>query len=451
MGHAVPPALDLQIAERALDGRLGIGLPTSRFRWWQMSLIGLTVRSMLQELTLDFLDRPLSEVDPEVAEELERSLPAIAATQQLAVDRARRLFGAESANMAPHSATQANAAVYHALLEPGDMILALDPAHGGRIAPNPPVDLSGRQYNVVTYHVDRDTSLVDMDEVERIAFMRRPRLILAGWSAYPRILDFARFRAIADAIGAYLLVDMSHFAGLVAAGLHANPVPFADVVTSTIHRTLGGTRGGMILSTESLAPRIAAQVHPGAVPLAHVIAGKAVSLGIAASEEHRERQERALAGARALGSRLLGAGGGASVLTGGTDVHLVLCDLRESVVDGIGAEARLASIGITVSRIPMPFDPRPHAVASGLSIGTQALACRGLKLEDFVELGAIIANTLDPYGFADRRAALADRAAAIAERYPLRSAVSAPHQLKTAGWSLKFPRSPLPPATAAAS
>ncbi len=227
---------------------------------------------------------------------------------------------------------------------------------------------------------------------------------------------------------------MSHFAGLVAAGLHANPVPFADVVTSTIHQTLGGTRGGMILSTERLAARIAAQVHPGAVPLAHVIAGKAVSLGIAASEEHRERQERALAGARALASGLLGVGGGVGVLTGGTDVHLVLCDLRESVVDGIGAEARLASIGIIVSRIPMPFDPRPHAVASGLRIGTQALACRGLQLEDFVELGAIVANALDPYGFADRRAALADRAAAIAERYPLRSAVGAPAPAGSAGW-----------------
>ena len=371
--------------------------------------------------------------------------------EQLAVDRACRLFGAEQANVKPRSAAQANAAVYRALLEPGAMVLALDPAHGGQITPGAPTDISGSPYHVVTYHVDHDTSMVDMNEVERVALEHRPHLILAGWSAYPRMLDFRRFRAIADAVGAYLLVDMSHFAGLVAAGLHPNPVPFADVVTTTIDKTLGGTRGGMILSIEPLAGRIAAQVHaaPDRGVLMHEIAGKAVILGIAGSDSYRERQERALAGARAVAGRLLAAGHGISVLTGGTDVRLVLCDLRNSAVDGLGGEARLASVGINVSRVAMPFDPRPHVVSSGLRIGTQALASRGLQVKDFAEVGAIIADALNPYGFADRHAGLAERAAAIVDRYPLNSRPEAP--AASQGVVVNFPRSPLPPAVAAAS
>jgi glycine hydroxymethyltransferase len=411
----------------------------------------LTSQSMIQELPLDFVDRPLSEAEPEIAETLERFRPAVEVAERLAVDRARRLFGADHANVKPHSATQANASVYHALLEPGDTIMALDPVHGGRIAPNPPAEVSGRPYEVLSYHVSRDTSLIDMDEVERIALRRRPRLILAGWSAYSRVLDFERFRAIADEVGAYLLVDMSHFAGLVAAGLHPNPVPFADVVTTTIYKTAGGTRGGMILSTEPLAAKIATEVHtgPDSGVLAREIAGKAVTLGVAASDSYRKRQERALAGARAVAGRLLAGGHGIGVLTGGTDVHLVLCDLRESAVDGLGAEARLASVGITVSRVAMPFDPRPHVVSSGLRIGTQALASRGLQVKDFAEVGAIIADALNPYGFADRHAGLAERAAAIVDRYPLYSLPDAPPAGQ--GVVVKFPRSPLPPAAAAAS
>lgn len=429
---------------------------------------------MIQELPLDFLDTPLSEVGPEIADELERqqqrleligsgsvgasrlpecrgSVRNLEIAEQLAVDRACRLFGAEHANVKPHSATQANAAVYRALLEPGATILALDPTHGGQIAPGAPADISGSPYRVVTYHVDRDTSMVDMNDVERLALEHQPGLILAAWSAYPRVLDFQRFRAIADAVGAYLLVDMSHFAGLVAAGLHPNPVPFADVVTTTIYKTLGGTRGGMILSTEPLAGRIATQVHagPDSGVLAHEIAGKAVTLGIAASDSYRERQERALAGARAVAARLLGAGHGIGVLTGGTDVHLVLCDLRESAVDGLGGEARLASVGMTVSRVAMPFDPRPHVVSSGLRIGTQALASRGLQVKDFADVGAIIADALNPYGFADRHAGLAERAAAIVDRYPLYSRPAAP--APGHGVVVNFPRSPLAPAAAAAS
>ena len=429
---------------------------------------------MIQELPLDFLDTPLSEVGPEIADELERqqqrleligsgsvgasrlpecrgSVRNVEIAEQLAVDRACRLFGAEHANVKPHSATQANAAVYRALLEPGGTILALDPTHGGQITPGAPADISGSPYRVVTYHVDRDTSMVDMNDIERLALEHQPGLILAAWSAYPRVLDFRRFRAIADAVGAYLLVDMSHFAGLVAAGLHPNPVPFADVVTTTIYKTLGGTRGGMILSTEPLAGRIAAQVHagPDSGVLAHEIAGKAVTLEIAGSDSYRERQERALAGARAVAARLLRAGHGIGVLTGGTDVHLVLCDLRESAVDGLGGEARLASVGITVSRVAMPFDPRPHAVSSGLRIGTQALASRGLQVKDFAEVGAIIADALNPYGFADRHAGLAERASAIVDRYPLYSRPDAP--APGHGVVVNFPRSPLAPAAAAAS
>jgi glycine hydroxymethyltransferase len=247
-------------------------------------------------------------------------------------------------------------------------------------------------------------------------------MIIAGWSAYPRQLDFARFKEIADSVGAYLLVDMAHFAGLVAAGLHPSPVPFADVVTTTIHKTIGGGRGGMILCKEEHAKKIDSAVFPGQQggPLEHIIAGKAVALRIATSEAFRERQERTLAGARAVGAELLGAGGGVSVLTGGTDVHLVLCDLRESELDGKQAEDRLHSIGITVNRNAVPFDPRPPAVSSGLRIGSPALATRGLQVDDFVEVGKIIAATLNPDGpFEDRRAELAERVSAVAERYPL--------------------------------
>jgi glycine hydroxymethyltransferase len=252
-------------------------------------------------------------------------------------------------------------------------------------------------------------------------------VILAGWSAYPRILDFERFRAIADLVDAYLVVDMAHFAGLVAAGLHPNPVPYADVVTTTIHKTIGGGRGGMILSTEELGKKIDSAVFPGQQggPLEHVIAGKAVALRIAASEPFRERQERTLAGARAVAAELLSAGSGVNVLTGGTDVHLLLTDLRESELDGKQAEDRLAAVGITVNRNAVPFDPRPPAVSSGLRIGTPALATRGLQVEDFTEIGRIIGEALTASDFDARQAELAERAGAIAERYPLYSALGA--------------------------
>jgi glycine hydroxymethyltransferase len=266
-----------------------------------------------------------------------------------------------------------------------------------------------------------------MDEVARIAREHRPKMIIAGWSAYPRQLDFARFREICDEVGAYLMVDMAHFAGLVATGLHPSPVPYADVVTTTIHKTLGGPRSGAILCKEEYAKKINSAVFPGQQggPLEHAIAAKAVALRIAMSDAFRERQERTLAGARAVAEALLGAGSGVGVLTGGTDVHLVLCDLRESELDGQQAEDRMHSVGITVNRNAVPFDPRPPMVSSGLRIGTPALATRGLQQEDFVEIGRILAAALQPGDFESQRGELAERAAAIAERYPLYAGLGA--------------------------
>jgi glycine hydroxymethyltransferase len=421
---------------------------------------------MSTELPADFFNRPLAEVDPEIAEVLDselerqqRTLEMIASenfvpvsvlecqgsvltnkyaegypgrryyggcefvdiAEQLAIDRAKSLFGAEHANVQPHAGAQANAAAYQALMQPGDTLMGLELAHGGHLTHGMKINFSGRLYNIVAYHVDRDTSIVDMDEVEQLAREHRPKAILAGWSAYPRFLDFERFRAIADDVGAYLIVDMAHFAGLVAAGLHPSPVPFADVVTTTTHKTIGGARGGMILCKEELAKKVDSAVFPGQQggPLEHVIAGKAVALRIAASESFRERQRRTVAGATAVAEQMLGAGAGINVLTGGSDVHLVLADLRESELDGKQAEDRLAAVGITVNRNAVPFDPRPPAVSSGLRIGTPALATRGLQVDDFTEVGRIIAEALSAPDFETRRAELAERASAIAERYPL--------------------------------
>ncbi len=426
----------------------------------------------MTNLPADYFNAPLAEVDPEIASliagELERqqqTLEMIASenfvplsvleaqgsvltnkyaegypgrryyggcefvdrSEQLAIDRAKSLFGAEHANVQPHAGAQANIAVYHALLTPGDKLMGLELAHGGHLTHGMKLNASGRLYEIVTYGVDRETSLIDMDEVARIAREQRPKMIVAGWSAYPRQLDFVRFREIADEVGAYLFVDMAHFAGLVAAGLHPSPVPYADVVATTIHKTLGGPRSGMILCREQHAKKIDSAVFPGQQggPLEHVIAAKAVALKIAASEAFRERQERTLAGARSLAAALLGAGQGVSVLTGGTDVHLVLVDLRASELDGKQAEDRLHAIGITVNRNAIPFDPRPPMVTSGLRIGTPALATRGLQASDFSEIGEIIVAALAPGDFDALRDELAERTAAIAERYPLYATLAA--------------------------
>ncbi|MEU6752085.1 serine hydroxymethyltransferase [Actinomadura nitritigenes] len=342
-------------------------------------------------------------------------------TEQLAIDRAKSLFGAEHANVQPHSGAQANTAVYFALLQHGDTILGLDLAHGGHLTHGMRLNYSGKVLNVVPYHVRAEDGLVDMDEVASLAAEHRPKMIVAGWSAYPRQLDFAAFREIADSVGALLMVDMAHFAGLVAAGLHPSPVPYADIVTTTTHKTLGGPRGGLILAREEYGKKINSAVFPGMQggPLEHVIAAKAVALKIAASDEFKARQAVTVEGAKILAERLLAedsAKAGVKVLTGGTDVHLVLVDLVDSELTGRDAEDRLHEIGITVNRNAVPNDPRPPMVTSGLRIGTPALATRGFTAEDFAEVADVIALALQPSFDAG---ALSARVKALADKHPL--------------------------------
>jgi glycine hydroxymethyltransferase len=343
-------------------------------------------------------------------------------TETLAIERLKSLFGASYANVQPHSGATANAAAMAALLKPGDTILGLDLAHGGHLTHGMRLNFSGKLYQVVAYHVRDDSSLVDMDEVRALAQEHRPALIIAGWSAYPRQLDFAAFRAIADEVGARLMVDMAHFAGLVAAGLHPSPVPHAHVTTTTTHKTLGGPRGGAILTNDDeVAKKIRSSVFPGQQggPLEHVIAAKAVAFKMAASEEFAERQRRTLEGAAILGQRLVADDMrevGVSVLTGGTDVHLVLVDLRDSELDGQQAEDRLHEIGITVNRNAVPNDPRPPMVTSGLRIGTPALATRGFGPEEFTEVADVIAAALTPQADLE---SLRKRVVDLAQRFPL--------------------------------
>jgi len=346
--------------------------------------------------------------------------------ETLAIERAKELFGAEHANVQPHGGATANAAAYMALLAPGDRVLGMRLDHGGHLTHGMKLNFSGKLYEIVAYGVSDEDSRVDMDELRKIAEETRPKMILGGWSAYPRQLDWARFREIADSVGAYLMVDMAHFAGLVAAGEHPSPVPHADVVTTTIHKTLGGSRGGMILCREEFAKKVNSSVFPGQQggPLMHIIAGKAVSLKIAQSELFRERQRRTRTGAEALAEELLAAG--VNVLTGGTDVHLVLADLRDSELAGPDAEERLAQIGITVNRNAVPNDPRPPMVTSGLRIGTPAMATRGLQDEDFHEIGKIIGEALTGVFSESDRAGLSERTRALAERYPLYPHLASP-------------------------
>jgi glycine hydroxymethyltransferase len=344
--------------------------------------------------------------------------------EQLAIDRVKALFGAEAANVQPHSGAQANAAAMAAVLEPGDTILGLDLAHGGHLTHGMRLNYSGKLYHAIAYHVRESDLLLDMAEVEALALEHRPKLIVAGWSAYSRQLDFAEFRRIADLVGAYLMVDMAHFAGLVAAGLHPNPVPFADLVTTTTHKTLGGPRGGVILSTGALAKKVNSAVFPGQQggPLEHVIAAKAVAFRLAASDAFAQRQQRTLSGARVLAERLLAddvAAAGISVVSGGTDVHLVLVDLRHSELDGKQAEDRLHQIGITVNRNAVPFDPRPPMISSGLRIGTPALATRGFGDQEFREVADIIALALTTDFTDDRAAELRGRVGTLTEKFPL--------------------------------
>jgi glycine hydroxymethyltransferase len=345
--------------------------------------------------------------------------------EQLAIDRVKALFGAEYANVQPHSGAQANAAAMAALLKPGDTILGLALAHGGHLTHGMHLNFSGKLYKVAAYHVREDDHRVDMAQVEELAREHRPQVIIAGWSAYPRQLDFAEFRRIADEVGAYLMVDMAHFAGLVAAGLHPSPVPHAHVVTSTTHKTLGGPRGGIILTNDAaLAKKFNSSVFPGQQggPLEHVIAAKAVSFKLAAEPEFKERQQRTLAGAQILAERLLqedSRAAGINVVSGGTDVHLVLVDLRASELDGKQAEDRLHRVGITVNRNAVPFDPRPPMVSSGVRIGTPALATRGFDLDAFREVADIISLALRPDTDDAGLAALRGRVDVLANRFPL--------------------------------
>lgn len=338
--------------------------------------------------------------------------------EQLAIERAKEIFGAEHANVQPHSGAQANNAAYMALLEPGDTFLGLALDHGGHLSHGMRLNVSGRLYHPVPYHVRREDHLVDMDEVERLAKEHKPKLIVAGWSAYPRQLDFAAFREIADSVGAKLMVDMAHFAGLVAAGIHPNPVEYADVVTTTVHKTLAGPRSGMILCRSEHAKKIDSAVFPGQQggPLMHVIAAKAVALKIAQTEEFQARQRQTVANAQALADELQA--NGISVLTGGTDVHLALVDLTSTGLDGKTAEDRLEEVGITVNRNAIPFDPRPPMNPSGIRMGTPALTSRGFTEDDMREIARIVAAALSEE-FEGRREELLERSRALMRKHPL--------------------------------
>ncbi|QWW19168.1 serine hydroxymethyltransferase [Schaalia sp. 19OD2882] len=353
---------------------------------------------------------------------------AVDVAESLAIARALDVFGGDYANVQPHAGAQANAAALMAMAEVGDTILGLDLAHGGHLTHGMRINFSGKNYRAVAYGVSRESGRIEMDEVRRIALQERPRVIIAGWSAYPRHLDFQAFRDIADEVGAHLWVDMAHFAGLVAAGLHPNPVPFADVTTTTVHKTIGGPRSGMILSSRGRqwGKKINSAVFPGQQggPLMHVIAAKAIAMKVAQTEEFKDRQRRTLEGAQLLAERL-GApdavNAGISLVSGGTDVHLVLVDLVKSQIDGRDAEDLLHEVGITVNRNAVPFDPRPPMRTSGLRIGTPALATRGFDAADFAEVADIIVTALvqGASGAPVEVEALRTRVAALTDRHPL--------------------------------
>lgn len=419
-------------------------------------------------MTDPYFNAPLSEVDPEIAQVLERELDRqrgylemiasenfvpvsvlqsqgsvltnkyaegypgrryyggceeVDVAEELAIERAKALFGAGFANVQPHSGASANAAVLHAIARPGDTLLGLALDQGGHLTHGMKINFSGRLYDVAAYGVDPQTYRIEPEAVRAAALAHRPEVIIGGWSAYPRHLDFAAFREIADEVGAKLWVDMAHFAGLVAAGLHPSPVPYSDVVSSTVHKTIGGPRSGFILSKAEWAKKIDSAVFPGQQggPLMHVVAAKAVAFKIAATDEFRDRQQRTLDGAKIIAERLTAPdvkGAGVDVLTGGTDVHLVLVDLRNSPLDGQQAEDLLHDAGITVNRNAVPFDPRPPRVTSGLRIGTPALATRGFGDAEFTEVADIIAAALVG-GASTDVAALQARVAKLADAFPL--------------------------------
>ena len=339
--------------------------------------------------------------------------------EQLAIDRALELFGAEHVNVQPHSGATANEAAYFAVLSPGDRVLGMSLSHGGHLSHGLKVNFSGRLYEFHHYGVRRSDCRIDMDQVRDTAREVRPKLIVAGASAYPRTIDFPAFREIADEVGALLMVDMAHIAGLVAAGVHPSPVGIADIVTTTIHKTLGGPRGGLVMCTAELASKIDKAVFPGLQggPLMHVIAGKAVALGHALTPEFRARQQAVVDNCRALADELMG--GGITLVSGGTDNHLVLVDLSATPLTGQDGENRLDLAGITVNKNGVPFDERPPMVTSGLRIGTAALTTRGLREPQMREIAQIIVAALRPDATDAELDALRARSRAIGDRFPL--------------------------------
>jgi glycine hydroxymethyltransferase len=343
--------------------------------------------------------------------------------ESLAIVRAKQLFGADYANVQPHSGSQANAAVYLALLEPGDTILGMSLAHGGHLTHGAKVSFSGKLYNAVQYGVDTDTGLIDYDEVERLAVDHQPRMIVAGFSAYSRVLDFARFRRIADRVGACLFVDMAHVAGLVAAGLYPNPVPLADVVTTTTHKTLRGPRGGLILAkaNEALEKKLNSMVFPGTQggPLMHVIAAKAVAFKEALGAEFVEYQKQTLANARAMVTVFIERG--YDVVSGGTDDHLFLVSLVAKAMTGKDADAALGRAHITVNKNAVPDDPQSPFVTSGIRIGTPAITTRGFMQADAALTATLICDVLDNLGNTQIEDRVRSQVAQLCSRFPVYS------------------------------
>ncbi len=337
--------------------------------------------------------------------------------EKLAIERAKELFGAEYANVQPHCGASANLAVFFALLQPGDTVLSMSLAHGGHLSHGSPVNISGKYFNIVPYFVDEKTSLIDYDEVERLAVEHKPKLILAGASAYPRIIDFKRFREIADKVGAYLMVDMAHIAGLVAAGCHPSPVPYAHVVTTTTHKTLRGPRGGLILCKEELGKQIDKAIFPGTQggPLMHIIAAKAVAFKEAMSDDFKKYQQQIVKNAKKLANELIERG--VSLVSGGTDNHLMLIDLTSKGKTGKEIEALLDMAHITANKNAIPFDKQTPFVTSGIRVGTPAVTSRGMKEDDMVIIAECIADIIDNGEAAVERCSA--KVTALCEKYPI--------------------------------
>lgn len=340
-------------------------------------------------------------------------------SESLAIERAKRLFGAEHANVQPHSGSQANLAAYLALIQPGDTVLAMSLAQGGHLTHGAPVNLSGQLYHFVGYGVNRQTETLDYDEIARLAQEHHPKLIVAGATAYPRVIDFIRLRDIARAVGAKLMVDIAHIAGLVATGVHPSPVPVADVVTTTTHKTLRGPRGGMILATLEYAKAVDKAIFPGTQggPLEHVIAGKAVAFKEALEPSFVEYQKQIVANAKALGAQLEARG--VRLVSGGTDNHLLLVDLTPKKVTGKDAANLLQTVGITCNKNLIPFDPLPATVTSGIRLGTPALTTRGMKEKEMAQVGDWIADVVSNVEDTRLHAGIRASVTAFASRYPM--------------------------------